>query len=980
MDSIYGDHVHNNPGSHLSAGIPDDSLWQHYYRSLVTYNASCYHLPSNSIGKDFISVLTGLCNGIRTRQHNSEKFLVFPLVVLQRSLSITKSPDIKKRIAHRLALWKAGKYQLLVQETPKDLQNLQRIHRGNTTQAQRLQTYNRLLLQGELRRAIRFISDRDQATIYDPDSSTPGGDIVLDVLHSKHPEQSQISHTDLPHYPTVPELVPLQVTDEDLSSTARHLHGAAGLGGTDAHTLKHWLFHFRQQSQLLRQSLCRLTEWMANQLVPWAAIRALFSNRLLAFAKPDGGVRPIAVGQIWRRLLAKIVIRLTGEEATIACGSSQLCCGLAAGIEGGIHAAQQFWSQHAATPEFGFLQVDATNAFNQIDRTAMLWVTRHEWPRGALFVFNCYKHHALLVIHGSTHELQSLPSQTGVAQGCPLAMIVYGLTLLPIIRDLRQSFPRLLHIWYADDSNAAGTWAHLRRYWKELTRLGPKYGYLPNGRKTILLVPPNQLQAAANYKRTHNLPFQLKTGSRFLGGFLGDPSQFDRWLSSKVTGWQSSLEALTAAFPAYPQSAFAGLQKSLQNEWQFCQRVNPCEPEAFTALETVLSSHILPNLYGQQPPQRALTALPVKFSGLSIPRPTDTCTYNLEVSKEVTKDLVTALLNPQTTFSLQDHQSTVAKARTTCSDAADVRHEAALESLISACTLPPTGPDEPALADTPKQRLLRRAQLTGRFLTVYPSYANNTVLSTQEFRDRLLYRYGMQPSDLPTTCDGCTKPFTVDHAMSCPVGGLIHARHNELAREIGSLYAEATANNCVATEPMIFPSPATAPATAPATSPTLDPDRRKQDRADLLLRHLYGAATDCLIDVTIVDLNAKSYNTKDPETVLRGKESGKKKHYLKACLQQRRHFAPFVASTDGLLGREARNLLKAIGRKLSDKWQQPLSTVISYISARISISLARACHRCLRGSRIHFKKTSSPFLSRFQGPTPPPGEYLAGMG
>ena len=76
----------------------------------------------------------------------------------------------------------------------------------------------------------------------------------------------------------------------------------------------------------------------------------------------------------------------------------------------------------------------------------------------------------------------------------------------------------------------------------------------------------------------------------------------------------------------------------------------------------------------------------------------------------------------------------MAKARSTCSDAAAVRHEAVLASLISACTLPPAGPDDPPSADLPKQRLLRHAQLTGRFLTVYPSYANNTV----QMRERLV--------------------------------------------------------------------------------------------------------------------------------------------------------------------------------------------------------------------------------------------------
>ena len=273
-----------------------------------TTPATCYDLPNNSTGKGFLTELAALCDGIRTRQHNSEKFLVFPILVLQKSPTISKTPDVKKRIAHRLSLWKANSYQLLFQETLKDMQNLQRARRANTTQEQRLKTYNRLLLQGEIRRAVRYISDRDQSIILDPASVSASGDNVIDVLQSLHPEQSQTTFADLPEYPSLPELVPLQVTDEDICSTARHLHGAAGLGGTDAPTLKRWLLQFRQPSQQLRHALCHLTEWIANQLVPWGAIRALFSNRLLAFAKPNGGVRPIAVGQIWRRLLAKTVV------------------------------------------------------------------------------------------------------------------------------------------------------------------------------------------------------------------------------------------------------------------------------------------------------------------------------------------------------------------------------------------------------------------------------------------------------------------------------------------------------------------------------------------------------------------------------------------------------------------------------------------------------------------------------------------------
>ena len=47
--------------------------------------------------------------------------------------------------------------------------------------------------------------------------------------------------------------------------------------------------------------------------------------------------------------------------------------------------------------------------------------------------------------------------------------------------------------------------------------------------------------------------------------------------------------------------------------------------------------------------------------------------------------------------------------------------------------------------------------------------------------------------------------------------------------------------------------------------------------------------------------------------------------YLGACLQERRHFSPFVASVDGLLGLEATETLKRLVCGLATKWKQSYS-------------------------------------------------------
>jgi hypothetical protein len=80
----------------------------------------------------------------------------------------------------------------------------------------------------------------------------------------------------------------------------------------------------------------------------------------------------------------------------------------------------------------------------------------------------------------------------------------------------------------------------------------------------------------------------------------------------------------------------------------------------------------------------------------------------------------------------------------------------------------------------------------------------------------------------------------------------------------------------------------------------------------------------------------------------------KKKKYLEACcLGQRRHFSPFMISTDGLLSKEAKTLLKKVSALLARKWEKPYSEVCGYINARMNIAVYRASHfLCLRGSRI----------------------------
>jgi hypothetical protein len=84
----------------------------------------------------------------------------------------------------------------------------------------------------------------------------------------------------------------------------------------------------------------------------------------------------------------------------------------------------------------------------------------------------------------------------------------------------------------------------------------------------------------------------------------------------------------------------------------------------------------------------------------------------------------------------------------------------------------------------------------------------------------------------------------------------------------------------------------------------------------------------------------------------------KKNKYLENCLQQRRAFTPFVISVDGLLGYEAKNLLKRLAFHLAEKWQKPYSVTCGLVKSQINLACVRATHQCLRGSRTPFRTIS----------------------
>ena len=70
-----------------------------------------------------------------------------------------------------------------------------------------------------------------------------------------------------------------------------------------------------------------------------------------------------------------------------------------------------------------------------------------------------------------------------------------------------------------------------------------------------------------------DLKLNIVTGYRFLGGFIGNEDDVNKWLNQKVDVWVKSVEKLASVAQHEPQAAYVAFTKSLQCEWTFIQRV-----------------------------------------------------------------------------------------------------------------------------------------------------------------------------------------------------------------------------------------------------------------------------------------------------------------------------------------------------------------------------------------------------------------------
>ena len=459
--------------------------------------------------------------------------------------------------------------------------------------------------------------------------------------------------------------------------------------------------------------------------------------------------------------MTKTILRIAQANIQSAVDSLQLCAWQEAACEAEIHAIRTSFNDEDTE---AVLLVDATNAFNALNRQVALQNIRILCPILAPFFINTCHSPSKLFIDGVHNS-----SQEGITQGDPLGMVVFATGTFPLIQQIQGGVQQS---WYANDATAGGTIATLRSWWDRLRAVGPSFGYRPRPSKTWLVVKADSEHRAEESFQHTGIKITTQ-GSRFLGVALGTRSFVEKFVRDKVSGWVTEVKNLAVVAKTHPQAAYEVFTHGQSSKWIFLMRTIPGIGALFQPLEDTIQ-FFLPAITGRQAlsnKERELLALPARLGGLGIPIPPKSASSQFRSSTMITEPLAALIFRQSQPYP----ESTIASQKT-AKAAVQTNNQTAAQEEAEAL--------RPRL---PKSQQFEMDQASEKgascWLTTLPIQKYGFSLHKLAFQDALCVRYGWQLERLPSHC-ACGETVSLNHTLSCYKGAMPSIRHKGLAHTV----------------------------------------------------------------------------------------------------------------------------------------------------------------------------------------------------
>ncbi len=647
----------------------------------------------------------------------------------------------------------------------------------------------------------------------------------------------------------------------------------------------------------------------ANGDIPATVRPFFFGAALTGLPKVPHGVRPIAAGEILRRIIAKAVLAQIMPKAKRLFGDLQLGVGRKCGIEHTVFSCRNCTEAHTNDPDFVGLKVDMKNAFNTLLRDKMLQSAK-QFPELAHWLAASYGSHSHLWFGEFV-----LSSQTGVQQGDPLGPLLFALTLMETIAEIERLHP-LLNKWYLDDGVIFGTHETISKVIQilegtSLSRLGLQLNaakceliwmkkefarddYFParfshriyNGDFTIVGTPIGSAQFQDNHIRA------VTKQAEVIWGRLAQLNDIQAayTLFRACATWNRVAHLMRTVPPTAAAKAFSDFDERLRSAFAAVTTLMPTDHQWLQmTLPTKLGGFGLRSTRHHSPAAFAAAAL---FFARDTGAPLAQVGGLLEALDLVNDGILVAPL---------DIDDDVPEAHLLLLGRQDVCH-------------PPGhgAPQGPSLVGRPR---------AGDWLNVVPAARLGTKMLSAEFIIAMKRWIG-QPVDVEAHgCPKCGERCDVfgDHALQCGAGGCKSRRHNDL-RDMIFKAAKAAGLN-----PVLEPSYLCTSEKRPAV--TLEGEKRVCN--DIFVIHPFAAAH--LQHTRLQPGSATEHYAR----------ATKKEPFAKLPLAATHKLRPIGVDTFGGWGVEASEFITVLAKSDAARHNSGIVETTKYLFRRLNFSVIR---------------------------------------
>ena len=106
---------------------------------------------------------------------------------------------------------------------------------------------------------------------------------------------------------------------------------------------------------------------------------------------------------------------------------------------------------------------------------------------------------------------------------------------------------------------------------------------------------PDNLKAGKKFGLSNG--FNVCTGERYLGSFIGDDDSKRNWLKKRTETWDRNIHTVRKTAGKYTQESYYVVVRVIQSEWIFQQLVINNMGDAFAGVYNMLQENFLPHFF-----------------------------------------------------------------------------------------------------------------------------------------------------------------------------------------------------------------------------------------------------------------------------------------------------------------------------------------------------------------------------------------------